>query len=288
MLMSGRFALLKLFVVLLAVGLLALAAVACSGGGDGDDTSQAGETPGADGGNGDEDGDGDGDGDGGVFGSDGLSGLRSLASAYTKGIVAKVTYKITTEADGETTEGEWVLVQRPPDSRIEISSTEAGEEFRTIIITVGGKSYLCFALGGEESCLVSEEEEAGDEASPLDILFDIPSAIAEGTEGVDIGDTSQRTIAGLDATCFTIGGGLADLGDGEVCFSDEGLLLYMQSEVAGMTSIFEATSVSTDVTDADFEPPYEILELPDLELPDLDLPDFDLSDLENLEDLDLD
>ena len=277
MLMSGRFALLKLFVVLLAVGLLALAAVACSGGGDGDDTSQAGETPGADGGNGDEDGNGE-----------ELSGLEALAAASAEGIVAKVTYKITSEVDGETTEGEWVLVQRPPDSRIEISSTEAGEEFRTIIITAGGKSYICFAVGGEESCLVTEEEEAGDEASPLDMLFDIPSTIAGGTAGVDIGDTSQRTIAGLDATCFTIGGGLAELGDGEICFSDEGILLYTKSEVAGLTSIIEATSVSTDVTDADFEPPYEILELPDLELPDLDLPDFDLSDLENLEDLDLD
>jgi hypothetical protein len=117
---------------------------------------------------------------------------------------------------------------------------------------------------------VSEEEEAGDEASPLDILFDIPSAIAEGTEGLDIGVTSQRKIAGLDATCFPIGGGLAELGDGEVCFSNQGILLYMQSEVAGSTSIFEATSASTDVTDEDFEPPYEVIDLGDLDL-DLDL-----------------
>ncbi len=271
MLMGGRFALLKLFVVLLAVGLLAFAAVACSGGGDGGGTSQNGDTPGADGGNGDGDGNGDGNGNGNGNGNgEELSGLGALAAASAEGIVAKITYKITTEEGGETTEGEWVLVQRPPDSRIEISSTEAGEEFRTIIITAGGKSYLCFDLGGEESCLVSEEEEAGDEASPLDMLFDIPSAIAEGTEGLDIGDASQRKIAGLDATCFTIGVGLAALGEGEVCFSDGGLLLYMQSEIAGSSSTFEATSVSTDVTDSDFEPPFEVIDLGDLDL-DLDL-----------------
>ncbi len=258
MLMGGRFALLKLFVVLLAVGLLAFAAVACSGGGDGGGTSQNGDTPGADGGNGEE-----------------LSGLGALAAASTEGVVAKITYKITTEVDGETSDGEWVLVQRPPDSRIEISSTEAGEEFRTIIITAGGKSYLCFALGGEESCLVSEEEEAGDEASPLDVLFDIPSAIAEGAEGLDIGDASQRKIAGLDATCFTIGVGLAALGEGEVCFSDGGLLLYLQGEVDGSSSIIEATSVSTNVTDADFEPPYDVTELDLPDFGDLDF-DFDL------------
>ena len=261
MLMSGRFTVLKLFAVLLAVGLLALAAVACNGGGNGGETSQAGETPGAD---------GDGDGDGG-----GLSDLGSLAAASAEGVIARVTYKITTQGVGETPGGEWLRVQRPPDSRIEISSTAEGEEFRTIIISVDGKSYVCFALGGEESCLVSEEEEAGAEASSLDLLFDIPSAIAEGDAGVFIGDPSQRTIAGLDATCFTIGGGLVDLDEGEICFSDGGLLLYLQSEVDGLTSTIEATSVSTDVTDADFEPPYDILELPDFELPDFEDLDLD-------------
>ena len=263
MLMSGRFTLLKLFAVLLAVGLLALAAAACGGDGGGGGGGDGDETPAADGGNGNGDGDGDGDGDG-------LSDLGSLAAASAEGVIARVTYKITTEGDGDTSEMEWVLVQRPPDSRIEISSSEAGEEFRTIIISVDGKSYVCFALGGEESCLVSEEEEAGAEASSLDLLFDIPSAIAEGAEGVFIGDPSQRTIAGLDATCFTIGGGLVDLDEGEICFSDGGLLLYLQSEVGGISSTIEATSVSTDVTDADFEPPYDILELPDFEDLDLD------------------
>ncbi|MCH8345728.1 MAG: hypothetical protein IIC87_02240, partial [Chloroflexi bacterium] len=146
--MSGRFTLLKLFAVLLAVGLLALAAAAC--GGDGGGGGKRGEVG---------DGNGDGDGDG-----DGLSDLGSLAAASAEGVIARVTYKITTEGDGDTSEMEWVLVQRPPDSRIEISSSEAGEEFRTIIISVDGKSYVCFALGGEESCLVTEEEEAGEEA----------------------------------------------------------------------------------------------------------------------------
>ena len=45
MLLGGRFAVLKFFAVLLAVGLLAFAAVACNGGGNGDETPRAGETP---------------------------------------------------------------------------------------------------------------------------------------------------------------------------------------------------------------------------------------------------
>ncbi len=265
MLMGGRFAVLKFFAVLLAVGLLAFAVVACNGGGNGDETPQAGETSVV----------GDGDGDGGDGDGEGLSDLGSLAAAAAEGVIAKVTYRITTEGGGETFEGEWVVVQRPPDSRIEISSTEGGEEVRIIIINAGGKSYLCFVVVGEGSCLVTAEEEAEAQAASLDLLFDIPREIAEGAEGVDIGDTSQRSIAGLDAICFTIGGGLAELGEGEICFSDRGLLLYLQSEVDGSSSTFEATSVSTDVTDADFEPPYDILELPEFDFPDLEGLDFD-------------
>ncbi len=276
MLMGGRFAVIKFFTVFLLVGLLALAAVACNGGGNGDETSQADETPGADGGNGDEDGDGDGGdngGDGGgdlVFDGEVLSDLESLAAAAAKGVIAKVNYKVITEGGGETSEGEWVLAQRPPDSRIEISNMQGGAEIRTIIINTDGNSYVCFAVGGEGSCVVTEEAAAAAATTSLDLLFDIPSAIAEGTEGVDISDAPQRTIAGLDAICFTIGSGLAALDAGEICFSDRGLLLYLQSEAEGISSTIEATSVSADVTDADFEPPYNTLELPDIELPDFD------------------
>ena len=91
--------------------------------------------------------------------------------------------------------------------------------------------------------------------------------MTQDAEGIDIVDTSHRSIAGVDATCFTVSGALVDVGEGEgeVCFSDGGLLLYMRGESAGSSILFEATSESTDVTDADFEPPFEILEPPDLQ-----------------------
>ena len=38
----------------------------------------------------------------------------------------------------------------------------------------------------------------------------------------------------------------------------------LRSETNGDSFTFEATFVSTDVTDADFELPYDILEIPDL------------------------
>ena len=262
--MGGRFVVLKFFAVLLAVGLLTIAAVACNGGGNGDETPQAGETPAADGGNVDEDGDGEGEGEG-------LNDLESLAAAAAEGVVAKVTYRFTTVMDGETFEGEWVIVQRPPDTRFEFSSTEEGEEIRTIIINAGGNSYLCISAGGEETCLETAAAATEAQTAALDALLDVPREIAEDVADVGLINTSQRSIAGVNATCFTVSGALAGLGEGEVCFSDEGLLLFLQSEVDGSSFTFEATSVSTEVTDADFDPPYDILELPDFGDIDLEL-----------------
>ena len=257
MLMGGRFAVLKLFAVLLVVGLLALAAVACNGGGSEDETPQAGETPAVDGGDDGDDGDGDSD-------STGLQDLGALASEASGDVIARVTYRFTSEAGGEVVEGEWVLVQRPPDSRFEFVSTAGGEEIRTIIISAGGESYLCSSIGGEGTCLTADIGDTEAQTAVLDPLFDVPEELAAAGD-VGLVDRSERSIAGVDASCFTVTSDISGLGEGEVCFSEEGLLLLLRSDTNGDSLTFEATSVSTDVTDADFELPYDILELPDLE-----------------------
>ena len=244
MLMGGRFAVLKFFAVLLAIGLLAFAAVACNGGGNGDETPSVG----------DEDGDD----------STGLQDLRALASRASGEVIYNVTYRLTTEAGGQVIEGERVLVQRPPDSRFEFVRTEGRVEFRRIIISAGGEFYLCASSGGEGACLTSNIGETEAQTAHLAPLFDVPRELTEEAGGVDLLDTSERSIAGVDATCFTVRSDISGLGDGEVCFSEEGLLLLLRSETNGDSLTFEATSVSTDVTDADFELPYDILEIPDL------------------------
>jgi hypothetical protein len=63
------------------------------------------------------------------------------------------------------------------------------------------------------------------------------------------GKTYQRTVAGWTATCFT------HLHDREECYTDEGILVFARD---GVRSTAEATSVSTDVTEADFALPYEL------------------------------
>lgn len=250
---------------MLAVALLfALLAAACDGGDEGEptearETPAAGETPAED-----ETPPADGGGD---EGGAGLQELETLAEEAVEGATGKVVYRVTTALEGESVEQEWVIAQRPPDTRFEIAVTEAGEESRSIFINTGGKSYICTSGGGEESCLgtTTEQVEAGEEA--FSFFFDTPQELAEEVEDVDLVDKSERQIAGVDATCFTVRSGLLTLAEGEICFSEEGLLLFLRGEAEGEGFTVEATSVSTDVTDADFEPPYEVIELPEFELP---------------------
>lgn len=230
---------------MLAVSMLGLLAAACSGGGgDAGDAGDAGDETAP-------------------------QELLALAERAVAGLTVRVTYDVTSEADGEIIEAEWVVVQRPPDTRVEFSSTGGDEASRTIIISVGGNAYLCTSAGGEDICLVTGTDGVDGQTAPISALFDLSQQITEDVSAVGIVDRSEREIAGIDATCFEVDGELAGLGKGEVCFSDEGLLLFLGGDVDGASSTFEATSVSTDVTDADFEPPYEVqtFEPPDFEIP---------------------
>lgn len=230
---------------------LSLFAVACGGSdgdgdnGDGDNeatptrSANDGETPTPS------------DGDGGS--------LVSLAELSSEGATGRVTYRVS--GAGQTA-GEWTVVQKPPNSRIEFASTEPGSEGRTIIIVTEDKSYVCFSASGQENCIETPSSQTQDETAPLDPLFSIPNEIIADAEAVNVLEESDRTIAGVDAKCFTVESGLADLAEGEMCFSEEGMLLYLRTGSGATEFTFEAIDASTDVSDSDFEPPYEIFDLP--------------------------
>jgi len=243
---DDRYAALRAFTRLLAAAfLLALLVAACGGEGD-DDT-----------------------------GEDPLQELNALADRATEGATAKVTYTVTTSIDDETSESEQIVAQRPPHSRLEVSVPGDALWTRSVVINDGDRLYVCLGTRSEGSCLdvepsIASAQEALAQATlhvsvehPLSIeLFDKPRQAAETTDDTVPLDSSQRQIAGLDATCFMQE---APNLETELCFSDQGLTLYWrysELSVDGVTRVFEATatSVSTDVTDEDFEPPYEIVE----------------------------
>jgi len=244
----------KGIVLVAALALLVALLAACGSDSGGGKTPAAGDTPSS--GNTPASGQTPTDGNGGG-GDGGLSDLERLASQAAEEFTGKITYGITTEAGGQTTEQEWTLAQRPPDSRFEIVSNEGGQESRTIVIQTAEKSYVCTSAGGNEVCL--ESDQTDQYTGLFDPIFDAPQSIVQDIDTLGLGDQSERDIAGLHANCFSYS--LAGA-ESETCFSDEGLMLYLHTGSAGSSFTYEAKSASTDVSDADFEPPYEIIEIP--------------------------
>lgn len=231
---------------------------ACGGGGGDDDGDRDGTEPTAT----EEVVDGEATpGDGDDEGGDASQELSELAGRFAEQEV-KISYDLSSTVDGETQEGSFTFYWKPPDAwRMDFNI--AGSEGS--LITTGETSYLCSSEGGEGQCL---ESPAGLQI-PLPFLefFTDPDSLGDiiDTElaGLDV-DRSDREIAGRDATCFTASGEVeGESGEVEYCFSDDGVLLLLRSsgETSGEFSL-EATSVETSVSDADLEPPYDILEIP--------------------------
>ncbi len=180
---------------------------------------------------------------------DATSVFRGLAEEYGQ-IAAKVTYEST--SGGTTTT--MTIYSKSPNSRID---TVDGDGNVTTIITTRDTSYLCSA----NQCI--ETEATGSFAGLLTGLFDA-NAIVDAAANVAGLDTFDEEIAGEDASCFSTSGSfLAGQGAGEAtwCFASDGLLLRGSFSAAGAESSIEATEVSRDVTDADFEPPFDVIDV---------------------------
>ena len=246
----------KGFVMVAALALLVALLAACGSDSKDGKTPTSNKTPASSATPSDGGGDGGGDGDGGV------KDLADLASKAAEGMTAKLTYAYTTESNGQTTEVEWTIVQRPPhDSRFEIVDTTGGTESRTIVISTADKSYICISAGSSENCLESTSDETSAQTAPFAPLFELPQAVAGDISGLGAVDKSEREIAGMHANCFSADAAVLG-GASEFCFSDEGLVLYRKYEAAGSSLTWEAKSASTDVSDADFEPHYDIIDIP--------------------------
>ena len=93
--------------------------------------------------------------------------------------------------------------------------------------------------------------------------FDVPTVsaqndIEENMDAYAIVGVASRTIAGVSATCFSIAGEEFAY---EMCFSPEGVPVYVESPTLQGDVAFTATSYSLSVTDSVFDLPAEPNEL---------------------------
>ena len=236
-------------VVIVIILLIAL----CSGGGGDDDDDSGSDDQGnvptatADDGGGDETPAATDD-----SGDDSTAALEELSARWGDAS-GKIVYEFKSSAGGTETTSKMTYFIDPPNSRTDFEG-EDGEV--TSFIQAGDRTYICSA----GSCL---SYPGGGAINPIPFVGDYayPDAINEtigDLGGIEV-DRSEDEIAGVDVTCFKVEVAGSETG---WCFSDDGLLLLSSSRTAGSEFEMRATEVDTDVSDADFEPPFEVIELP--------------------------
>lgn len=190
--------------------------------------------------------------------------LESLAKEWANK-PAKVSYEFTSTSDGEEESGTMTVYWRPPDAwRFDYSDEAGGGS----VIVSGGTTYFCDQQ--EEQCLSMNTPISQVVPLPFVGFFADPTALSdyilEVVTGLEI-NRSSRTIAGEDARCYSTAGTIeGQTGQAEWCFTSDGILLLLSGSSSGPTGEgsfhLEATSVSRQVSDADLEPPYPVMELP--------------------------
>lgn len=182
--------------------------------------------------------------------------LQALGAQWEQ-TVAKVSYNVTSSSGGTTDESSVTLYRRPPDWRLDISSSSQGDE---ILIAAGGTLYDCSAQSGENQCLSYDPSQV--DIPGLLGIFD-PSAAAASVGELNV-DRSEQTISGESAKCFSVTSTAeGSTTNSQWCFASDGILLRLAAtsdDPASGDLTVETTGVNRDVTDADFDfqPPYPV------------------------------
>jgi hypothetical protein len=171
--------------------------------------------------------------------------LSGLADKFGKATF-KVTYQLST-GGANPTQGSITWYKKGDNLRMDIAGGILGQEVSSILIIRPDNSYIC--SGG--SCF----EAAGVAGGYSALVTQFEKALTDPS--VNVLSTSSRNIAGEDAKCYTVSGPDIE-GQAEMCLSGEGVPLYAKEMAVGAETTMEATDVSRDVSDSDFEPPYPV------------------------------
>ena len=138
-------------------------------------------------------------------------------------------------ASYETSEGAAVVYALPPDRRLDVDTTIAGEHVIIARFYRREGTYVCDMTHRPRRCTVTDEPDGTPHAQP-------------GTPSLTrIERAPARTIAALPAMCFTLVAVADERSRREICFSPDAVLLLVSGsgQVDGPSDRIEATSVAT-------------------------------------------
>ena len=175
--------------------------------------------------------------------------LQSMFSNQ-EGVEFMVTYTLTSNVQGTAIDGtmsEWVK-----GTKIRMDSAAMGSETRSYV--TDGAVTFCNKPTGSWMCF--EQEVTPDESTTA------KETLKDNTLDYTIVKIANRQIAGTTASCYAISD--VEGYDMEYCFSPEYVPLYISVTGDEYASTMTATAYATTVTDADFVPPAEPSEMPQI------------------------
>jgi hypothetical protein len=176
--------------------------------------------------------------------------LVDLARAG-KAATYKVTYKVSSKSAAGSVEGvtqTWYA--KPPKLRMDSFILSPGPAPDVSIFILENGVFTCGSSGGTPFCITMPADQAAQARQPLDVQ----DQFASGAAGVDVTSKGTRQIAGQQATCFemtykTLGA------EGTLCYTAQGVALFIAYKVPGSEVTMEATAYGTAVSDDDFKLP---------------------------------
>lgn len=186
--------------------------------------------------------------------------LLALGEAFLNATF-RATYEVTAAGAENVGISNIVIVKDGDSLRFDITGEQDGEPIDATFISLGDSAYLCFtgdfvAQLGFEGEGVCTESAADDPTNPVGSLTEEFEITEEDLADTEILGREEREIAGEDAICYRTTS--PDSGENTVCMSEDGVLLAVESDETN----FEATDVSDEVSDSDFDPPYPVEDLP--------------------------
>ena len=163
----------------------------------------------------------------------------------------RITYTFTSMTAGEEFTGALTWIRADDGrERFDTSSEQGEEQFQLVVITDPAAGQVtCFDVGGFANCFQGDDGPFADLPNPTEIIFQ-NVLDPDRVDGVRV--TASRQILGVDTTCYEV---IVDESTSEACFG-EGNLLFAANWTgpSGDGGRLEATEVSTEVQDGDFEP----------------------------------
>jgi hypothetical protein len=199
-------------------------------------------------------------------GSDELKAITRKFTAST----FKGTYKLSTSGTSpDTLQSGTMVLYKDGDKRLrfELTAKQDGQDVHVLYIEKDGAKYICFDDAGALGALIGAEAGKGvcvnstsNDPNPASTIGGTFADLE--TADLTVLEQSKRTIAGKESGCYRTKDNKT--GDIEtVCFSNDGTLLYSKTE-GDNASEMEATEVTGSVSGSDFDPPYEVKDIPGL------------------------